>query len=1044
MGLKIEDTFIGRNDEIAALKQLWNEAKVGKPQAVVIKAPSGFGKTRLIQEFYSCIAEDQDENHRYWPSEIDGSQYRGRINPEMNIYDSANLEVDETGRPPFLWWGLHLNAPERKTGLQSSSLSDSVAILLHHSLAYEFGLKLKAKMRELGIKAAKGSVSAVVDVALNLATAGLFSIISGIGKSVAETGLDMAQGEVDHGTPEIFLKERDTLARRIVKLMGAICKHPPNNLPAIPVCIVIDEAQWADGDKGLRRFVHELLQIAGKNNWPIMVIALTWSKEWDKEDKEKPTTDPEVNVGDKDIALSTLWQNPQRLGVAGVQFHSITLAKLTGMDALLQKSLPGLTATQSQTFLHRADGNPLFLQALTAHALEAKKFFENRDTNKALTEKGEEYFANVDYETMIAERLSGAPSNVQSVVGLGSTIGLQFPEELVVRMAIRLAIEEPLASLEAASVDYRFLVSTPNRHYEFRQNRYREVARNLLLMKEDEEELISIQSEIKTELLAKAAAGEIELSQIPLDMLARPELSNTNEILQWNYSLANIIYHATQRNDDTEFENLVSLFIEDGAVWLDALPLEECEDDLRYSNAILNIIWLIKGINQLSDPNVGRVFVEKLAERFLDQRWIQNSSTTPLWAACAQNIAELFLEIRSGPELKPELAKELLEGGLHYIQQTMMISPEDRTRNLKHRLELVRLSAYQRAGYKEDANEVFGNLQKEIAAKINEGLENQSCYDLRRIAYQLTDRGIYERNVIKDDEASVGLHSQAECFAIAATKTCGCEDAYIRLASVQENLLGHFTRTSNRQKSDNYYHNAVASLNKVQAKDKNSQSEVQSLLAKIEIMRAQIFCYGKQNFNLEQAEFHLERALQHAQTSITLKKVGFVEADKSLIMLLLGRIHYLQGNYTQWLKLGMPAIKHLQSNFGQSAVDFSTSHHWFDNAVKFALNQEDYDLAERLIRDTAALYSQFIHWINSPFTSLMAATMLVRRSQLISLRFEKKMGRPMTESEGYNVQANLPTEWGNFSNSVELKLEEFGLTADHVINYLSTGKIPEL
>lgn len=142
--------FYGRKKELSRLHNAWNKATEGKPQAIAITAPSGFGKTRLIQELYAAIVGQSDPDNSYWPEFITESGRRGTVNPDID-FDKNITKASETEdwRPPFIWWGLHAFAPDEKTGRQASCLSDQVHILAQHAIAYEFGLKSREKLKAI-------------------------------------------------------------------------------------------------------------------------------------------------------------------------------------------------------------------------------------------------------------------------------------------------------------------------------------------------------------------------------------------------------------------------------------------------------------------------------------------------------------------------------------------------------------------------------------------------------------------------------------------------------------------------------------------------------------------------------------------------------------------------------------------------------------------------------------------------------------------------------------------------------------------------------
>jgi hypothetical protein len=48
-------------------------------ELVVLRAPMGWGKTRVVQEFYAKLAADQPTGGRYWPTELVGGVDSGSV-----------------------------------------------------------------------------------------------------------------------------------------------------------------------------------------------------------------------------------------------------------------------------------------------------------------------------------------------------------------------------------------------------------------------------------------------------------------------------------------------------------------------------------------------------------------------------------------------------------------------------------------------------------------------------------------------------------------------------------------------------------------------------------------------------------------------------------------------------------------------------------------------------------------------------------------------------------------------------------------------------
>ena len=105
--------FIGasRHDLVELLVVLFDEiGRSGEPKWVSLEAPMGWGKTRVVQEFYRRIAADRQAIPRYWPSSILSAVAnptavavpegrRKRVFPERYSRAAGAL-------PDWFWWGI--------------------------------------------------------------------------------------------------------------------------------------------------------------------------------------------------------------------------------------------------------------------------------------------------------------------------------------------------------------------------------------------------------------------------------------------------------------------------------------------------------------------------------------------------------------------------------------------------------------------------------------------------------------------------------------------------------------------------------------------------------------------------------------------------------------------------------------------------------------------------------------------------------------------------------------------------------------------------
>ena len=110
--------FCGRQPELAHLLAAFERlsAEDARPQIVALLAESGFGKTRLIQEFYHQLSTRADlpGHPGYWPDRLSRQGDDLRINPDLGACNNA-------APIPFLWWGIRMRDPGARNQTVGSS-----------------------------------------------------------------------------------------------------------------------------------------------------------------------------------------------------------------------------------------------------------------------------------------------------------------------------------------------------------------------------------------------------------------------------------------------------------------------------------------------------------------------------------------------------------------------------------------------------------------------------------------------------------------------------------------------------------------------------------------------------------------------------------------------------------------------------------------------------------------------------------------------------------------------------------------------------------
>jgi hypothetical protein len=91
-------------DELISAYNVVKNAK--ESRLVVVTAPMGWGKTRVVQEFYTHLASTQSGDAHYWPRQLVQDINRGDPGEARKKSFPDQFEVLAGAEMEYLWWGL--------------------------------------------------------------------------------------------------------------------------------------------------------------------------------------------------------------------------------------------------------------------------------------------------------------------------------------------------------------------------------------------------------------------------------------------------------------------------------------------------------------------------------------------------------------------------------------------------------------------------------------------------------------------------------------------------------------------------------------------------------------------------------------------------------------------------------------------------------------------------------------------------------------------------------------------------------------------------
>lgn len=246
------------------------------PQLVMLEAPVGWGKTRIVHEFYAALASRQPEP-AYWPATIAGAA-KGEPDPQTarKLSYPQVPDVPAGAVPHWFWWGL--TATQRQAGATPvQALAQDLTQLQRHAPA------LERRWRQV-----TGRTERVKDVARRRGGDLLDTVGSETFSATAGFGLEQLLNATVPGLGLLWWAgqrgwERHVQARPVDGPVDAVDEHRPELVAllaeqvtrfaasGIPVVIAIEDVHAADAS--LVDLLHELLT---RQASPILIVATAW------------------------------------------------------------------------------------------------------------------------------------------------------------------------------------------------------------------------------------------------------------------------------------------------------------------------------------------------------------------------------------------------------------------------------------------------------------------------------------------------------------------------------------------------------------------------------------------------------------------------------------------------------------------------------------------------------------------------------------------------------------------------------------------------
>ena len=416
--------FYGREKELAWLYGLLDD--VGRrrvPCLAVIVAESGIGKSALVQALYRKLTTDPrwdgPGSDGFWPDAFQGSGDDLKVNPDFpEDYRPGTL-------PKFMWLGIRWqNLGNRNRDDQSCPLPGAREVLYRHVKVVEgmpgpwsrFRDRLKRKGAELGEIGVEEAAILVGEEVTGVA----FGPLAPFARFVVAAAREARKGKGARHRDLEEAAERsagDELCEELGWLMGGSERRP--------TIVWLDDAQWID--KSSIEFLEKLFRRAKSGEWPLLVLATHWEREWNEHRQH----------GSEGAPSLTRFADSQLDGCPQTEVRVLEKGDRESLRSRLLARLPGLVEDQRELIIRKCDGNFLSLEENIGELLGRERNFENRDRTNPLTQAAMRRIEawETDRDKRVEQRFQALEGELQDILGWSSRAGTRFVRKMIADFA---------------------------------------------------------------------------------------------------------------------------------------------------------------------------------------------------------------------------------------------------------------------------------------------------------------------------------------------------------------------------------------------------------------------------------------------------------------------------------------------------------------------------------------------------------------------------------------------------------------------------------
>lgn len=685
-------SFIGRAAELEKLMAIYNEVRDGYTKCVLIKADTGIGKTRLVQEFYHKLSIEYDEHH-YWPDLLEDTKHTMTIVPQF-----PTLMEDSIKYLPWLWMAVRC-----KNSIERNSLGYNEIALSHarQQLRLHMGSLFEREMRKTtNINFLKSSITILSNYAFPGGGPILVELVGNVLENM-DKGIGIFQAAKDiwkkignkvpvykDRSQSIAKQEYTSLVDQTLEVLSVIFNKGDKRLPTTPVVFVLDDAQWAD--KLTLDFMKEVMNRGISEGWPLMILCTCWESSY----KEQTS----IQCGEKNFGSYTkeLIKNPKKK--SHVEIVDLNKLHHDSIKNIINNLLPNISE-QAKDIMSKLCSGDLELLLDYIKRLKHTPGYLNKD-GKLMVSEERIKFKTMKKKELARERIQELGIEFSFLIALGSAQGITFTKGFIDKCYTAFG-ESFLFSLDhfekcddPHNLTKVQVHSVQEKVAEFRRVLYFEIAREILDEMPQKEDILIVLVEYYSELILiwskeEGRSEPDEMREIFEGFLSLCKEMNQQKTHEGSYKKASLHLAKIYL-----YEGLFDRCIELGEALMQRSELTENE-----YKELLNVLIEATFSN-------GNITLEEKYIREFEEYYYHLDKLEPM-----VSIAKARFDMRHRPEK-----------ALTSVTNALNLYGEDKADQVCFELELVKVRALFYAGDNENGFLQLNNIEERFKELINQDL----------------------------------------------------------------------------------------------------------------------------------------------------------------------------------------------------------------------------------------------------------------------------------------------------------------------------------